>query len=55
MLTYVTESHVSFVADQYTVTEGDYVEIVIELDKELSFSETIYAMVSPSNNISLPG
>ena len=55
MLTYFAESHVSFVADQYTVTEGDYVEIVIELDKELSFSETIFVMVSPSDNISLPG
>ena len=55
MLTYVAESHVSFVTDQYTVTEGDYVEIVIELDKELSFSETIFVMVSPSDNISLPG
>lgn len=55
MLTFIVETFVSFAADKYTVTEGDYVEIVIEMDKELSFSETLYVMVDPSNNTSSAG
>ena len=42
-------------ADQYAVTEGDDIEIGIEMDKELSFSETIYIMVAPSSNTSSTG
>jgi len=51
----IAETYVSFVADQYAVTEGDYVEIGIEMDKVLSFSETIYIMVVPSNITSSTG
>ena len=53
-MTSIAETYISFVADQYTVTEGDYVKIGIEMDKELSFNETIYIMVAPSNNTSSP-
>ena len=55
MLSSIAATYVSFVADQYVVAEGDYIEIGIEMDKELSFSETIYITVAPFNNISSPG
>lgn len=55
MLICIAETHVSFVTDHYTVTEGDHVEIIIEMDKELSFNETIYIMLSASNDTSSAG
>ena len=55
ILTSIAETYISFIADQYTVTEGDHIVIDIEMDKELSFSETIYIMLAPSNNTSSPG
>ena len=55
IMTSITATYVSFVADQYAATEGDHTDIGIEIDKELSFSETIYIMVAPSNNTSSPG
>ena len=55
MLSSIAATYVSFVADQYAVAEGDYIEIGIEMNKELSFSETIYIMVTPSNDTSSPG
>ena len=51
----IAATYVSFMADQYRVTEGDHIVIGIEMDKELSFSETIHIMVTPSNNASSPG
>ena len=55
IMTSIAATYVSLVADQYTVTEGDHIVIDIEMDRELSFSETIYIMVTPSNNASSPG